>query len=153
QLCGGNVASTTRALVSRRAGGCAVGRGLCLDEVCRAFGDGVDGGVGIGGGGGGHHGGVGHPESADAAHAQLGVNDGVRVGADAAGSPRVGVGPEVPSQVCAQAAVVIHVGAGQHFFAAPVVQGGGAPDFAGGAQSGGKGMEIARVGVVVRVDQ
>jgi hypothetical protein len=129
------------------------GRRLCLDEACRAFGDGVDGGVGIRGGSGGHDGGVGHPESGDAAHAQIDVDDRLPIGADPARSPRVGVGREVASQVCAQAAVLVHVGARPHFFAAPLVQGGGAPDFAGGAQSGGQGFQVVRVGVVVRVDQ
>jgi len=85
--------------------------------------------------------------------AQFGVDDRVLVGADPAGSPGVGVGLEVPSQIGAQAGVVVHAGARQHFFAAPVVQCGGAPDLAGGPQSGGEGFQIALVGVIVRVDQ
>src|SRR3954470_13426936 len=63
------------------------------------------------------------------------------------------VGTEVPAQVCAQAAVVVYVGARQHFFPAPPVHGGVAAAFAGGAQSGGKGLQVVRVRVVVRVDQ
>jgi hypothetical protein len=68
-------------------------------EVGRAFGDRVDGGVGVGGDAGGHHGSVGHAQAADAAHAQLRVDDGRLVGADPAGSGVVAVGAQVLVQV------------------------------------------------------
>jgi hypothetical protein len=36
--------------------------------------------------------------------------------------------------------IIVDVGAGQHFLAAPPARGDRGPDFPGGAQSGGKGM-------------
>jgi hypothetical protein len=48
--------------------------------------------------------------------------------------------------VCAQTGVVVHAWARQHFVAAPLLQRGGAPDLAGGAQSGGESFQVAPSG-------
>jgi xanthine dehydrogenase YagR molybdenum-binding subunit len=119
----------------------------------RPLGNGEHGGVGGARDDRTHDGGVSDPETADAVNTQAGIDHGVVVRADTAGTDGVVVGGQAAANVLPRVSLARHGIAGSDSAAAPVVQGAGLPQFPGSLQADHLSVEVAPVAQVVRVDE